>query len=329
MTPRVTVLMPVYNAAAHLQQAIDSILNQTFADFEFLIINDGSTDSSDKIIRSYTDARIVYVANEVNLKLIATLNKGIELARGEYIVRMDADDISLPPRIEKLLAFMDSTPNVGVCGSWFESFGGKSKVTKYQSESDAIRLHMLHQCHLCHPSVILRKKVLLTNKLFYNKEYIHAEDYELWVRMGAYTKYANIPEVLLRYRQHEDSVSNKYSDIQLENLKKISKMAFRQLGIDINDEQLKLYNKLVYADFSCSNADLIELSQIIGQMVEANKRSMFVEQSFLGYYLASRWEHMLYNAPVGGMLMRKLYFYPPLAGYMNNKAKAILKSIFK
>ena len=119
----VTVLMPVYNGEMYLREAIDSILHQTFTDFEFLIINDGSTDNSETIILSYDDSRIRYEKNDSNLKLIATLNKGIELAKGKYIVRMDADDISIPDRIEKQVAFLEKNPDVGICGSWFTAFG--------------------------------------------------------------------------------------------------------------------------------------------------------------------------------------------------------------
>ena len=112
--PEITVLMPVYNGEKYLRPAIESILNQTFSDFEFLIINDGSTDNSESIILSYKDERIRYVKNENNLKLIKTLNKGIDLARGKYIARMDADDISLPTRLEREIEYMESHPECGL-----------------------------------------------------------------------------------------------------------------------------------------------------------------------------------------------------------------------
>ena len=124
MNPKVTVLMPVYNGEKYLKEAITSILLQTFDDFEFLIINDGSSDASVDIIQSFRDPRIRLVHNDTNIGLIATLNKGLKLAHGKYVARMDQDDISLPRRLEKQTYFMDNNPDVGVCGTWIKLFMG-------------------------------------------------------------------------------------------------------------------------------------------------------------------------------------------------------------
>lgn len=333
MNPKVTVLMPVYNASAHLREAIDSILKQTYTGFELLIINDGSIDDSHEIISSYTDSRITYVINEVNLKLIATLNKGIELAKGEYIVRMDADDISLPNRIQALVGLMDSTPEVAVCGSWYEIFGGKNKLTKYETQDDDIKVRMLHQCHMCHPAVVMRKSVLMKHNLRYNTGFIHAEDYELWVQISKHAQLANVPEVLLKYRVHENSVSAKYADVQLQNTARINKIAFKQLGVDVTDEEIKLYHKLAYADFTCTDTQLAVLQGLIDKMMEANTRTNYVQQRVLGHYLAQKWAAMVFNAPVRGSVMRKLYFCASLNAYMPagplEKLRVIVKSIVK
>ena len=115
--------MTVHNGEKHLSEAIDGILNQTFKDFEFLVIDDGSTDGSADIIQSYKDVRIRFISNGKNLSVPVSLNMGLNLARGEYIARMDCDDISLPQRLEKQVQFMDANPEVGVCGTWLETFG--------------------------------------------------------------------------------------------------------------------------------------------------------------------------------------------------------------
>src|ERR1017187_7276972 len=128
-SPYITVLMPVYNAAPFLREAIDSILNQTFKNFELLIINDGSTDNCEEIILTYKDPRIRYIKNETNIKLISTLNKGIKLSKGKYIVRMDADDISFPDRIEKQVNYMETNPAIALCGTWFSSFGDRAGIS--------------------------------------------------------------------------------------------------------------------------------------------------------------------------------------------------------
>ena len=132
MNPLVTVLMSVYNGEKYLERAIKSILNQTFKDFEFLIINDGSTDNSVKIIQSFNDLRLRLIHNESNIGLIKTLNKGLKLSNGKYIARMDCDDISLPKRLSIQASFMEKYPEIGVCGSWVKIIGlGKKFINKY------------------------------------------------------------------------------------------------------------------------------------------------------------------------------------------------------
>jgi glycosyltransferase involved in cell wall biosynthesis len=130
-TPKVTVLMPTYNGAKVLREAIDSILTQTFGDFEFHILNDGSLDKSVDIIRSYADGRIRLEHNEGHLGLISTLNRGLDLARGGFIARMDWDDTSFPTRLEKQVYFMQVHPELGVCGTWIEVKGKNNYLLKY------------------------------------------------------------------------------------------------------------------------------------------------------------------------------------------------------
>ena len=206
--PLVSVLMPVYNGEQFLHEAIESILQQTYLNFELLIINDGSTDSSERIILSYPDTRIKYVKNESNIKLIATLNKGFALAQGKYIVRMDADDYSVKERLQKQVAFMEANPEVTLAGSWFETIGDEpSRVVKYESDVTFIRFKMLYQTQFCHPSVILRKSVTDQMPVLFDRDYIHAEDYELFSRIAYAFRVSNLPEVLLKYRTHSGNVS--------------------------------------------------------------------------------------------------------------------------
>ena len=219
--PKVTVLMPVYNGEQYLNEAIDSVLNQTFTDFEFLIINDGSSDKSREIILSYNDERIRLVDNPENLKLIATLNKGIELANGEYIARMDADDIMLPERLAIQVNFMNKNEDVAVCGSWIKYFGAKNYIRKYKKTDKDICENMILASPIAHPTAIIRKKTLTKNKIKYRKEYIHAEDYYFWYEISKHGKLANIQQVLLNYRSTAEQITNKYAPIQIETTKAI------------------------------------------------------------------------------------------------------------
>ncbi|NGP46765.1 glycosyltransferase family 2 protein [Bacillaceae bacterium SIJ1] len=156
---KVTVLMPVYNGAKYLSEAIESILNQTYKEFDLLIINDGSTDNSEEIINRFSDDRIKYIANDKNIGLIRTLNKGICLVRSEYIARMDADDISLPMRLEKQIKFMDEHQDIAVSGTSVLVFNEKGTIGKsiVSKDSNEIKTRLLFHCALMHPSVIIRK----------------------------------------------------------------------------------------------------------------------------------------------------------------------------
>jgi len=207
----VIVLMPVYNGEAYLKEAIESILNQTFKDFEFLIINDASTDQSLEIINKYlTDKRIKLINNEKNMGLVYSLNKGLDLANSKYIVRMDQDDIALPTRLEKQIEFMEKNPDVGVSGTWFEIFYMENTNTclvQHPIEHRDIQINMLFECSIGHPTVCLNLPLFNKYNLRYDSQFENAEDYELWSRAINYFKFANIPEVLLKYRLHTTNIS--------------------------------------------------------------------------------------------------------------------------
>lgn len=205
-SPEVTVLMSVYNGEQYLHEAMQSILDQTFDDFEFLIIDDASNDNSAAIINSFNDKRIRYLRNDKNLGLTASLNKGLILSDGLYIARMDADDISKPTRLEKQVDFMKANPEVGLLGTWFEYYPTGRKVKSFIEHRDIYAQLFIYNA-IAHPTAMLRRSVLIDNKCFYNNKFTKAQDYELWSRLIEITKTANLPEILLLYRVHEGQVS--------------------------------------------------------------------------------------------------------------------------
>lgn len=214
--PMVTVLMSVYNGEKFLKEAVESILNQTFDDFEFLIINDGSTDKSVEIIKEFNDERIRLINNETNLKLIASLNKGINLAKGKYIARMDCDDISMPERLENQVKFLEENKEYGLVGTWYEIIdaeGNKNKKVSYPTNNDLIKLFLSLNCPLAHGSIIGRTELFKKNS-YGSKTYSAVEDYELWTRISKETKIYNIPKYLFRYRVYGES----YSDTKTEKM---------------------------------------------------------------------------------------------------------------
>jgi glycosyltransferase involved in cell wall biosynthesis len=291
----VTVLMPVYNAAPYLNEAIDSILRQSFKNFEFLIINDGSTDNSEDIILAYKDERIRYFKNEGNIKLIATLNKGIALSNGKYIARMDADDFALPHRLERQFSFLEKNQNIIVAGSWYSYIGDIQRTTQYPILHEEIKIEMLYRCPICHPSVMWR--VNNEVKVRFCADYLHAEDYDLWSRLIVLGDIANIPEVLLNYRVHQESVSRSNQVKQLENSIRVRQNQFEKMGIKLTASECNSYAEFCYANWSFFNKkELVEnLGHLINAILVANKKSKYITPSVFDNYILSKWYHLNYN----------------------------------
>jgi len=209
--PSLSVLLPVYNGGLYLERAIESILKQSFTDFELIIVNDNSSDDSEIIINNFNDSRIIYLKNDVNKRTAFSLNRAIDHAKGKYLVRMDQDDICYPDRFLKQFEFMESHPHVGISGTQMKTFGidHKSFVTEFPIDHDEIRLQQLYKSPFAHPTVIMRRSLLVDNDIRYEVNYI-AEDYSLWSKLLPVTTAANLPEVLLDYRIHPKSITKTF-----------------------------------------------------------------------------------------------------------------------
>jgi len=212
MSPAISIILPAYNSAAYLNEAIESLLQQTFTDFELLIINDGSTDNTELLVQSFNDPRIIYSKNDKNHGLIYTLNKGIKMAKGNYIARMDADDICMPNRLEVQKQWLDTHPETAVVSSLIEFIDENSTVTghwKLDTETTtivAIRKVMPYENCIAHPTIMGRKSILQAYP--YNPRQQHIEDYDLWLRLLADGHIIDkIPQVLLQYRVHSSSIT--------------------------------------------------------------------------------------------------------------------------
>ena len=200
--PKISVLMPVYNAEKYLREAIDSILNQTFIDFEFLIINDASTDNSKKIILSYKDPRIRYYENTNNLGVAKTLNKGLRLAKTNYIARMDADDISIDKRLEFQYNKFGEDKNIVIVASYYEEVDERGfilRTVKDAASPEKIFYTLQFRNCLGHPTVMFNKSIIFGKFNGYSEKN-EAEDYDLWLRVSKYYKIIKIPQVLHKLR---------------------------------------------------------------------------------------------------------------------------------
>ena len=302
-TPQVTVLMPVFNAERYLHEAVDSILSQTFTDFEFLIIDDGSTDGSAALIDSYSDPRIRFVRNLCNLGLTATLNIGLDAARGEYIARMDADDISLPERLAAQVAFLDTHPNIGMVGVWAEAFGDAGFKIPHPADTETIRAKLLFDSAFVHPAVLMRRASFAAHGLRY-PPLGHFEDYALWQEAARLFPLANISEYLFRYRVSGGSAFfGASADAQREVYARLDRDALPFLGIDPTPNELALHTYLRRPDGNRRN----EAEAWLLRLAAANRRTGYYNPKAFAAMLHERWLVVCYQT-TGSVFARWLRY---------------------
>ena len=286
--PKISVVMPVYNGEKYLSEAIDSILNQTFTDFEFIIINDCSTDGTEGIIKSYNDSRIVYIKNGKNMGVANSLNKGLDMATGEYIARMDADDISMPQRFEKQVKFKDKHLNIAVCGCRVEMFGAlsnKNVCTIVGSEN--MKVNMLFASCLAHPTVIMKRSIFECEHFRYDVNYEGAEDYELWTRVIFKYDMDNIDEMLLKYRIHSNQVTQRYTAKDKQTYANILKAVLDKLCITKPyADETNAYISFAMGSFD-ADKQFFSLVTIFNKMVDGNKQIKFCNDIELKTYLSA------------------------------------------
>ena len=228
--------MSIYNEREEwIKGAVDSILNQTFSDFEFIIINDNPQKEQNKIVlENYQakDKRIRIIENEENIGLTKSLNKALKITRGEYIARMDADDISFPKRFEKQIEFLDRNPDYIVCGAYVKHFGESKRLLKFGQDWQKLKANFLipnpTSSPIAHPVAMIRHRVLQENNIYYNEEYAVGQDYELWSRLLFEGKFYNIQEPLLHYRVSREQISSKQKNKQLSVIKRVAPTFIRK-----------------------------------------------------------------------------------------------------
>jgi glycosyltransferase involved in cell wall biosynthesis len=249
MKPTITVLMPVFNAENYLTESIQSVLNQTYADFELLIVNDASTDNSRKVIKSFDDSRIRLVDNPTNLGVTKTLNRGLSIARGEYIARQDADDRSYPNRLSQQLRFLKDNPEVVLLGSSARAIDAAGKPMKMTLRSPvglpAIRWTLMFNTAFIHTSVMFNKRIIWEEMGGYNELFPRSQDFELWSRVARRFVVGNLPQVLVDRRHEYGSVVSglprvitPFNEVIYNNLK-----AFLQ-STDIPDKWANIINDI-------------------------------------------------------------------------------------
>lgn len=283
--------MPVYNCELYVKDAVESILNQTFPDFELIIIDDRSTDSTIKIIKSYKDSRIKLIEKEQNTGLTNSLIHGVLIAKGEYIARMDGDDISLPERFQKQVSFLESNPKIILCGSAVEIIG-KNYISKYPSNHDMIKIQLCFNASFYHPTIMARRQVLVENN--YNKDCEPAEDYELWTRIVTIGELANLDEVLVHYRIHDCQTSSVRREEQERGIFDCQMIMLDKLNISTFFTRVEIKKVLNFSS-DISFIDLKTTLKIFEQLLISNYELQIFNSELFEIYIKNKRKFYLRN----------------------------------
>ena len=323
----ISVILPLYNAAAYVEEAVQSILNQSFPDFELIIIDDCSTDNSCAIVQNIIDERIQLMKKPVNTGYTDSLNFGIKIAKGSYIARMDADDISHPKRLERQFQFLEAHPQIILCGTWFEILGS-AEIIKHPITHNEIKVALLEYSAIGHPTVMFRKDFFQSQGLWYDKQMEPAEDYNLWVRASRIGQLYNLPEVLLKYRRHDLQASILQQQKQALNAQKARQFhwhAFHPKYIPLVDlTAVCPWGNMSIAKQKSYLEDFIEELQVMRYL---NKMNPAFDQELLDRYCEKKKREILhdYFKHSRKMALKKLFLFlaPSTAyfRYFTNKQK--------
>lgn len=298
--PLISVVLPVYNGEQYVAEAIDSVLSQTFTNFELIMVDDGSTDGSHRILSEYerSDPRIRVISRE-NRGLATTLNDSIDIARGSWIARMDSDDIALPHRFERQLEWLERT-GADISGSWVQRFGSSDRrVVRLCQTDEAIKMAMLFCSPFAHPAVIMR--TALVKRLRYNKMWEKAEDYDLWERAAeAGWRMTNVPEVLLWYRVHPEQISTLTANRQQQLTQDIRRRYWAFVSHSIGLNQRWIDEVLKTSELSLSEVDMDAVDALFTRLLQQShgeSRAVIFDHATRLYYrvaancpdIASRW----------------------------------------
>jgi len=274
--------MPVYNCEAYIKESLESILNQTMTDFEFLIIDDASIDKTVDLIRSYNDPRIRLIEKPINTGYTNSLNLGLELAKGKYVARMDGDDISLPERFAKQVAFLEENSEVVVCGSFCYRMG-ENRIVYTPEKHETIKLTLLRENALVHPSVMMRKDALDKLSIVYDVTKEPAEDYDLWVRLLPIGKMHNLQEVLLNYRVHNNQVSKKRNEQQINSATSSKLQLLRYLNGEIDSKEQEVLKKIFLNKGEVTLNEIDIFQRLKNKFIIANTEGFFEKNGFQEY----------------------------------------------
>lgn len=278
--PLISVVMSVYNEEAYIESAIKSLLDQTEQDFEIILFDDCSTDATTDIIESIKDKRINLYKNIENCGLTQNLNKGLRLAKGKYIARMDGDDISLPERFEKQIKYFEENPELMLISCQTKNFGESSLCWRLKESSEELRASMLVRPILAHPGFMMKREVL-DKGFFYDETFRTAQDYEFASRVAGEYPIGIAPDVLLYYRVHKKQISNLAGKEQFNNADRVREKLWRQIGVQLSEDEKKALQRWAKEERINSFREYLDINYLIDKILMENNKSGIYEQKIL------------------------------------------------
>ena len=312
--PILSVLMPVFNSELFVAEAIESILKQTFKDFEFLILDDASTDKSLEIIKNYEskDSRIKVYQNEKNLGVVESRNKLINLSKGKYIAWLDSDDIALPNRFEKQIKFLEDHPEIGLVGAFpiiIDEFGNKIGKWSFETDPQKLKIELFFHSPFLTSSVVIRKSALPQN--FYDSKFPVAEDFDLYSKISEHSDTANIPEFLVKYRINSKGLSKTNSE-KMERLSiQVIQEHAEKLGIELEENTIKhlrkpkITSKIAFEEIPEIEKSLILLKDLL---LENN----CFDKTAVTEVIQKYWFETCRKSTHNGLKILKIFFKSPL-----------------
>lgn len=326
--------MPVYNAQPYLREAVDSILRQTFADFELIAVDDGSTDRSGGMLSDFakSDSRVRILRNELDKGIVGALNTGLSNARGQMIARMDADDVSLQNRFAQQIAYLKKHPDLALCGSWVRTIGRvQGNVWKQPVANEDIRVQMLFYGALAHPAVMWKREAVDALDFRYDQNFIFAEDYELFTRFSGVVNFGNIPKVLLHYRTHYTNVGSIRQIEQEQKTRSVQLRELKRLGIEPSRAEFEIHRRISSWSLENSAEFLSDAGKWLDRLQEANSGSRLYDQSALERFISAKRADIngAFYEPSPGAVSRSRRLQDLAERYLPPRAVPIVKRAYR
>lgn len=332
--PKVTVLMPTYNVAPYVKEAVESVLRQMYQDFELLVIDDCSTDGTLDIVRSIKDQRIRVVRNDSNLGLADNLNRGLSLITTELVARMDGDDIAEPNWLEEEVAVLDKHPEIGVCGGCGKRFGSSDSLVMLPETHEACLVNMLFSCSILVP--VYRHELYSKHGMRYRRESFPAEDYRFWADCSQVTRLHNVQKVLFRYRMHEKQICTSLKEVQKGKTDEVRRLMLGRLSDALPKEDMDYFLEAFVGGEIHDKITLVERREFAKKLCELNKKHGYFDDKVLRKGLSDHIQLGVYSTAVGNYFADG-YNLKSYRGYLKSglafnaepklEAKLLLKSV--